>query len=265
MRAASRRQREVATVTMLPSCAVTSFIAHQPIERDLRDRAAAPVIASPLVTTTLTIQHRKLASQPSHIERIAFAGGGTIGRDGDIRIDDAFLGAHHAELVPEPGGLRILDLDTTNGTFVNARRVRDDVLRAGDILMLGQERLWFSHTLATGPRFPDRAVPLLRAILDAPDDDTPRLVLADLLGELGDPRGELITCQITGAHERADELLAAHATLWAGPFTLPVHHWTFRRGFIDTIYVDDPEAAEPLLDDHPLAQLRLVHALADSV
>jgi uncharacterized protein (TIGR02996 family) len=147
---------------------------------------------------------------------------------------------------------------------VNDRRVRDEVLRVGDILHLGQERLWFSHTLASGPRFPERAVPLLRAIIAAPDDDTPRMVLADLLGELGDPRGEFIACQISGAHERAGELLAAHAAAWAGPFTHPVHHWTFRRGFVDAIYVDDRDAAAPLLDDHPLAELRLVSALAEA-
>src|SRR5690606_3107679 len=124
---------------------------------------------APLVTTTLTIQHRLLRNQPSRIERVAFTGAGTIGREGDIPIDDAFLGARHAELVPATDGLHIRDLNTTNGTFVNTRRVRDEVLRAGDILHLGQERLWFSHTLASGPRFPERAVPLLLAIVAAPD------------------------------------------------------------------------------------------------
>jgi uncharacterized protein (TIGR02996 family) len=243
---------------------VTSFIVHSTIERDPRDRAVAPVIAAPLVTTTLTIQHRRLRNQPSRIERVAFAGAGTIGRESDIRIDDGFLGARHAELVPAADGLRIRDLDTTNGTFVNGCRVRDEVLRAGDILLLGQQRLWFSHTLASGARFPERAVPLLLEIIAAPDDDAPRMVLADLLGELGDPRGEFIACQISGAHERADELLASHATAWAGPFTHPVHHWTFRRGFIDAIYVDDLDVAAPVLDDHPLAELRLVSALADA-
>lgn len=234
---------------------------HPAIERDPRDRAVAPVIAAPLVTTTLTIQHRLLRNAPSRIEHVAFAGAGTIGRESDITIDDAFLGARHAELVSTAEGLRLRDLDTTNGTGVNGRRVNDEVLRVGDILHIGQQRLWFSHTLASGPLFPERAIPLLRAIIAAPDDDTPRMVLADLLGDLGDPRGEFITCQISGANERADELLAAHAIAWAGPFTHPVHHWTFQRGFIDAIYVDDLDAAAPLLDDHPLAKLRLVPAL----
>lgn len=243
---------------------MTSFLLHPTIDRDPRERALAPVIAAPLVTETLTIQHRRLRNQRSRVERVAFAGAGTIGGEGDIRIDDAFLGPRHAELVPAADGLRIRDLDTTNGTYVNERRVTDEVLRAGDVLHLGQERLWFSHTMATGPRFPERAVPLLLEIIAAPDDDTPRMVLADLLDELGDPRGELIACQISGAHERADELLAAHAMAWAGPFTHPVHHWTFRRGFIDAIYVDDLAAAAPVLDDHPLAKLRLVRALVDA-
>lgn len=241
---------------------MTSFIAHPSIERDPRDRAVAPVIAAPLVTPTLTVQHRIERNRPSRIEHVAFAGSATIGRAGDIQIDDAFLGERHATLTLARDGLRIRDLDTTNGTYVNERPVRDELLRVGDILHLGQERLWFSHTLATGPRFPERAIPLLRAILADPDDDAPRLVLADLLGDLGDPRGEFIACQLSGATARADDLLAAHAVAWAGPFAHPVHSWTYRRGFIDAIYVDDLAAAAPLLEDHPLAQLRLVRALS---
>lgn len=242
---------------------MVAFMVHPDIERDPRDRAVAPAIASPLVTTTLTIQHKLRRNQPSLIERVAFTGAGTIGRASEIAIDDAFLGERHAVLTTTTEGLRIRDLDTTNGTGVNARMVKDELLRAGDILHIGQQRLWFTHTLASGPRFPERAVPLLRAIIDAPDDDAPRMVLADLLSELGDPRGEFIACQISGAQARADELLAANAIAWAGPFTRPVHHWTYRRGFIDTIFVDDLAATGQVLDDHPLATLKLVATLTD--
>ncbi len=65
---------------------------------------------------------------------------------------------------------------------------------------------------------------LLRAICDNPDDDTPRLVIADWLQEHGeDERAEFIRLQIVLAHGNADSallerekaLLAAHGESWS--------------------------------------------------
>ena len=41
----------------------------------------------------------------------------------------------------------------------------------------------------------------LRAVKDAPDDDAPRLLLADWLEEQGDPRGEFIRLQLAPEDE----------------------------------------------------------------
>jgi uncharacterized protein (TIGR02996 family) len=46
----------------------------------------------------------------------------------------------------------------------------------------------------------------LRDIKDHPDDDTPRLVLADWLEEHGDPRGEFVRVQCQLARLREDDL-----------------------------------------------------------
>lgn len=240
---------------------MTSFTIYPSLERDPRARSLAPVIAPPLVTTVAILYPRR-RRQPIRVERLGLAVPTTIGREGGIAIDDAFLGAQHAELALTAKGLAIRDLDTTNGTFVNGRRIREEVLRVGDIVMIGQQRLWFRHTLPATP-WPAGAAPLLDAIRAAPADDGPRSVLADLLTDRGDPRGEFIACQLSGAHERADELLAAHALAWAGPFATPVHDWTFARGFVDAIYVDDLREAEPLRAAHPLAERRLARPLAD--
>lgn len=43
---------------------------------------------------------------------------------------------------------------------------------------------------------PDKALALLQAIADAPDDPTPRLVYADFLAERGDPRAEFINLSL---------------------------------------------------------------------
>lgn len=241
---------------------MTQFIAHSQLSREPRERAVAPAIAPPLVTSTLTVLLPLRRKQPPRVERFAMRDVMVIGREDGVVIDDGFLNASHAELTRTPSGLRIRDLDTTNGTYLNGRRVRDDIVRVGDVVGIAASRLWFSHTSAGTP-WPGRAAPLLDAIGRARDDDAPRLVLAGLLAELGDPRGEFIACQISGAHARADELLAAHAPAWAGPFTVPVHHWTFSRGLIDTIYVDDLDESEPLRAAHPLAEIRLCRPLLE--
>jgi uncharacterized protein (TIGR02996 family) len=61
------------------------------------------------------------------------------------------------------------------------------------------------------------------AIRDAPEDDAPRLVFADWLGEHGEPdRGEFIRlqCRSPGS-PRALELLQAHESEWLAPLKRP--------------------------------------------
>jgi uncharacterized protein (TIGR02996 family) len=81
---------------------------------------------------------------------------------------------------------------------------------------------------------------LLAEIFAAPEEDAPRLVFADWLGERGDARGELIvlqcaragTAQSPGRRERS--LLREHADAWCGPL-LPVlrrEGRVFERGFL---------------------------------
>jgi uncharacterized protein (TIGR02996 family) len=82
----------------------------------------------------------------------------------------------------------------------------------------------------------------LRAILAAPDDDTPRLVYADWLEERGDPRGEFIRLQVALAElngtapmthiVRAQELLITHEETWAATVRPLVAHCEFERGFV---------------------------------
>jgi uncharacterized protein (TIGR02996 family) len=88
----------------------------------------------------------------------------------------------------------------------------------------------------------------LQAIIEAPDDDTPRLVYSDWLEEQGNnSRAEFIRlqCELARLSEgdprrptleaRERELLAAYQKEWVGPFRQWTEAWEFRRGFIDTI------------------------------
>jgi uncharacterized protein (TIGR02996 family) len=90
----------------------------------------------------------------------------------------------------------------------------------------------------------------LQAILEHPEDDTPRLVYADWLEDHGDPtRAEFIRLQIELAHlaadaperaalvEREQALLREHGRRWAEPLRGLVDGWRFERGFIEGVQV----------------------------
>lgn len=109
---------------------------------------------------------------------------------------------------------------------------------------------------------------LLAAIAADPDDDTPRLALADWLDEHGDPaRAEFIRVQIEYARaaerdprrvplrERAAQLLAAHERTWLppGPDRLALFY-EWRRGFVTVL---DPCARGVLGGEDSLKRLAL--------
>jgi pSer/pThr/pTyr-binding forkhead associated (FHA) protein len=69
----------------------------------------------------------------------------TIGRlpDNAIQITNPEVSGHHACVFQEGSAFVVEDLKSTNGTFVNAKRVSRHVLRHGDRLLLGRHLLEF--------------------------------------------------------------------------------------------------------------------------
>jgi hypothetical protein len=69
----------------------------------------------------------------------------TIGRknDNDIHIDSMSVSGHHAKLVIIEEDAFIQDLNSTNGTFVNAEKVTQGYVKDGDIISLGVYSLKF--------------------------------------------------------------------------------------------------------------------------
>ena len=68
-----------------------------------------------------------------------------IGRSpsADLRINDKAISRDHACISFEDGQYLIEDLQTTNGTKVNGKRVRSGELQDGDTIQLGQTTIKF--------------------------------------------------------------------------------------------------------------------------
>ena len=68
-----------------------------------------------------------------------------IGRDpqNDITLDDRRVSRKHAEIRLRLGRYTLYDLQSTNGTYVNGRRVAEKVLDDGDKISVGGLELVF--------------------------------------------------------------------------------------------------------------------------
>jgi pSer/pThr/pTyr-binding forkhead associated (FHA) protein len=73
-----------------------------------------------------------------------------LGRSPDVEIplDDPGVSRRHAEIRLAEGIPRIVDLGSTNGTFVDGERVQSGVLRDGSVITMGRSRLLVRY----GPR-----------------------------------------------------------------------------------------------------------------
>ncbi|HXG28202.1 MAG TPA: FHA domain-containing protein [Nevskiales bacterium] len=67
----------------------------------------------------------------------------TIGRrdDNDVRLEDGATSGHHATIITVLNDSFLQDLNSTNGTFVNGKRIQKHALRTGDIITIGRTRL----------------------------------------------------------------------------------------------------------------------------
>ncbi|KPK58543.1 MAG: hypothetical protein AMK73_09195 [Planctomycetes bacterium SM23_32] len=71
----------------------------------------------------------------------------TVGRDPDvcdITLMDPAVSRKHCSLSKEGGRVRVEDLGSSNGTFVNDNRVETAELRRGDKLRFGTTRVYTS-------------------------------------------------------------------------------------------------------------------------
>lgn len=57
--------------------------------------------------------------------------------DADLRIPLSDISRSHCEFVLQNGSVKVRDLDSSNGTFVNGEQVTESDLGAGDVVRLG--------------------------------------------------------------------------------------------------------------------------------
>ena len=68
-----------------------------------------------------------------------------IGRtpDNDLQIDSKYISRHHAQIVTSMSTSVVEDLNSTNGIYVRAKRVRRRILNDGDVVHIGQHEIMY--------------------------------------------------------------------------------------------------------------------------
>jgi general secretion pathway protein A len=90
------------------------------------------------------------------IERELKPGRLVIGRtpDNDLQIDSKFISRHHCQIVTQPDACVIEDLNSTNGIYVQSKRVRRYNLNDGDVVQVGQHEIMYIDERAPRQRHP---------------------------------------------------------------------------------------------------------------
>ena len=91
------------------------------------------------------------------LERELKPGRVVIGRtpDNDLQIDSKFISRHHCQIVTQPDSCLIEDLNSTNGIYVQSKRVRRHNLNDGDVVQVGQHEIVYIDERAPRARQPD--------------------------------------------------------------------------------------------------------------
>jgi hypothetical protein len=120
------------------------------IDQALRARDAeelrgltADVPAASRIRRALADLKAAFARQPTGLLTGVSRGHIVLGRSSSCQLvfDDDTVSRRHAELVLRDGAWHVVDLGSSNGTYVNGRRVNDAEVRAGDELTLGTSRI----------------------------------------------------------------------------------------------------------------------------
>jgi pSer/pThr/pTyr-binding forkhead associated (FHA) protein len=86
------------------------------------------------------------------VDRFEFDGKGDVligrGEDCDVRIDNLSVSRKHCQILPKTGFHVICDLGSSNGTFVNGKKVTETRLNPGDVITTGEFTLSYTATFS---------------------------------------------------------------------------------------------------------------------
>ena len=69
-----------------------------------------------------------------------------VGREGHVRVPDEFLSRRHFEVGPDPDGtVRVRDLGSRNGTYLNTLPAQNTKVQSGDEIRAGVNRFRIEH------------------------------------------------------------------------------------------------------------------------
>ena len=129
---------------------------------EVRAEHHAEAVARPAPERHVREVLRLIGSQPSK-EWVLGSGRLVMGRlpTCEISLNDANASRQHAELVKREDGWWLVDLDSTNGTFVNDSMVKERRLGPGDRIQIGSSKLEFvTEQVPPAPqKAPPAAVP----------------------------------------------------------------------------------------------------------
>src|SRR5450631_1664061 len=88
------------------------------------------------------------------VERELRPGRLVIGRtpDNDLQIDSKFISRHHCQIITQADSCVIEDLNSTNGIYVQSKRVRRHNLNDGDVVHVGQHEIMYIDERPPRPR-----------------------------------------------------------------------------------------------------------------
>ncbi len=111
-----------------------------------------------VMTVPMTAEVTPAPTTPTQVARVLLASGGQtvlerqlrpgrliIGRtpDNDLQIDSKFISRHHCQIITTAEACVIEDLNSTNGIYVKAKRVRKHNLNDGDVVVIGKHELMY--------------------------------------------------------------------------------------------------------------------------
>ena len=67
----------------------------------------------------------------------------------DLSIESRFISRHHAMFIRHGSATFLMDLNSTNGTYVNSRKVSNHVMMHDDVVSLGNHSIKFEYSAAT--------------------------------------------------------------------------------------------------------------------